>query len=68
LEKEGIETRPLLSFIPAQPAYQHEYDANECPIARDAHHKGFYVSNSPQLTRNELSFIASALIKAVSEC
>ena len=67
LEKEGIETRPLLCFIPAQPAYQHEYDANECPIARDAHQKGFYVSNSPQLTRNELNFIASALRKAVSE-
>ena len=68
LEKEGIETRPLLSFIPTQPPYQHEYDANECLIARDAHKKGFYVSNSPQLTRDELNFIASALRKAVSEC
>jgi len=68
LERKGIETRPLLSLIPAQPPYQHEYDANEYPIARDAHQKGFYISNSPQLTRNELNFIASALRKAVSGC
>ncbi|KPV61978.1 MAG: UDP-4-amino-4-deoxy-L-arabinose--oxoglutarate aminotransferase [Candidatus Bathyarchaeota archaeon BA2] len=66
LEREGIETRPLLSFIPAQPPYQNKYDANKYPVARNAHQKGFYVSNSPQLTRNDLNFLVSALRKAVS--
>ena len=67
LEKEGVETRPLLSLIPAQPPYQKRgYNVNEHPVAKEAHQKGFYTSNSPLLTRNELDFMASALRKAVS--
>lgn len=67
LEKEGIETRPLLSFIPAQPPYQQSgYNINEHPVAKEAHKKGFYLSNSPLLTKNELDHIALALRKAIS--
>jgi len=66
LEKEGIETRPLLSFIPEQPPYKREYDVNVCPVAEDAHRRGFYVSNSPQLTVKELDFMASTLRKALT--
>jgi len=65
LEQEGIETRPLLSFIPEQPPYRkYGYDLNELHVARNAHQKGFYVSNSPLLTENELDLVASALIKS----
>jgi len=65
LEREGIETRPLLSFIPEQPPYQkYRYDLNELHVARNAHQKGFYVSNSPLLTENELDLVASTLIKS----
>jgi len=68
LRKSGIETRPLLSFIPEQPPYQkYGYVRNECEIARDAHRKGFYVSNSPLLSRNELDYLASTLNKSLSE-
>jgi len=67
LEEEGVETRPLLSFIPAQPPYQRSgYNVNEHPVAKEAHKKGFYVSNSPLLTRNELDYTTSALRRAVN--
>jgi perosamine synthetase len=68
LEQKGIETRPLLSFIPEQPPYRkYGYDLNELRVARDAHRKGFYLSNSPLLTENELDFVASALIKSIGD-
>jgi perosamine synthetase len=64
LEREGIETRPLLSFIPEQPSYQkYRCNLNELHVARTAHQKGFYISNSPMLTENELNFMASVLNK-----
>ena len=67
LEQEGIETRPLLSFIPEQPPYRkYGYNLNELHVARNAYRKGFYVSNSPLLTENELDLVASALIKSSS--
>lgn len=68
LENQGVETRPLLSFIPTQPPYkQYESSITECPVAKQAHQRGFYVSNSPQLTKIELRYLASALRKAVTE-
>jgi len=67
LERSGIETRPLLSFIPEQPPYRKfGYEADECKVARDAHRKGFYVSNSPLLSQKELDYLASALNKSFS--
>jgi perosamine synthetase len=68
LRREGIEARPLLSFIPEQPPYQkYRYDLNELHVARNAHRRGFYISNSPLLTENELDLITSALAKSVSD-
>lgn len=68
LENQGIETRPLLSFIPTQPPYQHlGYNINECPVAKKANQNGFYVSNSPQLTQSELEYMASTLRKALTK-
>jgi perosamine synthetase len=65
LERQEIETRPLLSFIPDQPPYQQErYSLKELQVARTAHQQGFYVSNSPLLTDDELDFMASAIIEA----
>lgn len=62
LEKNGIETRPLLSFIPEQPPYQkYGYNRKDYPVAQDAHQKGFYVSNSPLLSKKELDYLASTL-------
>jgi perosamine synthetase len=66
LGREGIETRPLLSFIPEQPPYRkYRNDLKELEIAKDAHRKGFYFSNSPKLLESELDYLASALTKAV---
>jgi len=68
LEKNGIENRPLLSFIPEQPPYQkYGYNVNECEVARNAHRRGFYVSNSPILSENELDYLASTLNKSSNE-
>ena len=68
LKQKGIETRPLLSFIPEQPPYRkYGYDLNELHLARNAHQKGFYVSTSPLLTENELDLVASALIKSIGD-
>lgn len=62
LEKNGIETRPLLSFIPEQPIYRkYRYNLNEFKVARNANRMGFYVSNSPLLSQNELDYLASTL-------
>jgi len=67
LERNGIETRPLLSFIPEQPPYRKSgYNMNECKIARDAHRNGLYFSNSPLLSQKELDYLASSLNKALS--
>jgi len=65
LERNGIETRPLLSFIPEQPPYRkYGYGSHECRIAREVHRRGFYVSNSPLLSQEELDYLASALNKS----
>lgn len=66
LEGQRIETRPLLSFILDQPPYR-QYAGQDCPIARAAHRKGFYISNSPKLTRKELDYMTQALRKSVSK-
>ncbi len=68
LEKQGIETRPLLSLIPEQPPYQNRgYNSHDYATAENAHQKGFYVSNSPLLTQDELQYIASTLRKACGD-
>lgn len=66
LENKGIETRPLVTFIPEQPPYlKYSYYVNECPTAKEAHQKGFYISNSPLLTDDELNFLATTLLAAL---
>lgn len=68
LERNGIETRPLLSYIPEQPPYEkYGHNSGDCKIALNAHQKGFYVSNSPLLSENELDYLASMLNKSFSE-
>jgi len=68
LERKGIETRPLLSFIPEQPPYKkYRYNLKELRVAKDAHKRGFYVSNSPSLTEKELDHLASTLNKSVGD-
>ena len=68
LEREGIETRPLLSFIPEQPPYlKYGYNLNELSVARNAYRKGFYFSNSPLLTENELDLVASTIIRSIGD-
>jgi len=62
LEKSGIETRPLVAFIPEQPPYRrYAHSLNDCAIAKKAHQQGFYISNFPNLTKAELNYIASTL-------
>jgi perosamine synthetase len=68
LENEGIETRPLLSFIPTQPPYEHlACNPTDYPVAKKANENGFYISNSPQLSQSEMNYIASMLRKALTE-
>jgi perosamine synthetase len=68
LEKSGIETRPLLSFIPEQPPYRkYGYNPDECKIARDSHDKGFYLSNSPSVSKKDLDYLATTLNSACRE-
>jgi len=68
LERDGIETRPLMSFIPEQPPYKkYGYNLRELQVARNAHQSGFYVSNSPALTEKELHHLASTLIKSAGD-
>lgn len=68
LEKAGIETRPLLSLIPTQPPYHNQgYNSNDYPVAENAHQKGFYLSNSPLFTQDELEYIASVLSEAFTQ-
>ena len=65
LERKGIETRPLLSFVPEQPPYR-QFSVKDCPIAEAAHKCGFYVTNSPKLAGDEMEYLAVALREAVN--
>ena len=66
LERKGIETRPLLSFIPEQPPYQkYQHNMKDLKVASEAHKSGFYISNAPSLTQIELEHIAAALAEEV---
>jgi perosamine synthetase len=66
LQRKGIETRPLLSLIPEQPCYQtYKYKVNEYRVAQDAHRKGFYISNSPLLSKKELDYLTTTLNKSL---
>lgn len=68
LEQKGIETRPLLSFIPDQAPYQQlKPNPSGLRVAKTAHKQGFYISNSPSLTQRHLDYAVSTLIKSVSE-
>jgi len=68
LEHQGIETRPLLSFIPEQPPYlKYRTNLKELNVARNAHKNGFYISNSPKLTEKELDYVVSSLTKATAD-
>jgi perosamine synthetase len=68
LEQKGIETRPLLSFIPEQPPYKKfGINLNELQVAKSAYEKGFYISNSPLLTENELNFLVKTLFDSLGE-
>lgn len=68
LEHEGIETRPLLSFIPEQQPYRRlQPNPNSLQTAKKAHQNGFYVSNSPTLTEDQLDYLASTLISSLSD-
>ena len=67
LKNLRAETRPLLSFIPSQPPYlEYESAGKECPVAKEANKKGFYVSNCPLFNEKELEYLATALRTAVS--
>jgi perosamine synthetase len=67
LKSLRVETRPLLSFIPSQPPYlEYESSRKDCPMAREAYKKGFYVSNSPSFNQKELDYLATALRIAAS--
>lgn len=68
LEQKGVETRPLVAFIPEQPPYKkYGYYTTECPVARDAHKRGFYISNSPLLTPEELDYLGTALTESLKK-
>lgn len=68
LERKGIETRPLLSFIPEQLPYKkYQHNPKELQVAKDAHKRGFYVSNAPSLTEEELDHLASTLNESVGD-
>jgi len=67
LEEKGVETRPLFSVIPQQPPYQDplENPNKDYTNAIDAHSRGFYVTNSPELTENELTYLKNILSETI---
>jgi len=63
--KAGIEIRPVIAgSINRQPFYK-KYIKNtvECKASDFIHENGFYFGNNPDLTREELDFISTLLIK-----
>lgn len=67
LEKMGIETRPFFCLIPDQPPYRKMgYNIKNLQTAVTAFNRGFYISNSPALTREEKEFIIDSFKKVLS--
>lgn len=62
LDSNMIESRPLMSFIPDEKAF-HEYsfNADKYPNAKSIHERGIYVSLSPSLTDEDVTFLANTL-------
>src|SRR5690606_14641937 len=59
LTKEGVETRPLVAgSIGQQPFWQDLYGAQSFAFADKVHAMGFYLPNNPDLTPEEIKFIA----------
>ena len=71
LQSKGIETRPLFGCIPTQqPAYEKlrfKYKG-KLPVAEYLGRNGFYLGCHQYLSREDLKYIAGALIEIGEEC
>lgn len=65
-EKSGVEVRPIISGdITNQPFYgKYVRVGVNCPNARFVHQNGFYFSNNPELTKEELGFLGNLVREA----
>ena len=68
LEKEGVETRPLFSFIPHQLAYKDlkaQYEG-KLPTAEHLYNHGFYIGCHQYLEEDDLEYVYLKIKKLLS--
>ena len=67
LNKEGWETRPIISFIPLNPAFNSSYKDidvhSEFPNSSYLHKNGFYVGLNKDLTTDDIDKLVKLLIE-----
>lgn len=62
LHQAGIETRPLLSFIPNQRAFAGRgFRPEDFPTAREVHARGMYITCSPSLDDETVRYVGDVL-------
>ena len=67
LEKNDIETRPLMPII-SQPAYQHlKFKEKDFPIAKQLLSSGFYVGCHQDLAKKDLDYLVTKLLEFFSK-
>lgn len=68
LAESGIETREgFLPYNMQEIFIQRGWTrADECPVANDVAHRGFYLPSGPGLSEEDLDYVATALIEVLS--
>jgi len=63
LEKKGIETRPIFCAMSEQPYFKKMFPdyKEKYPVNDEVYSKGFYVSCSPTLKKEEIKYIVSSI-------
>jgi len=62
LNMHGIETRPLMSFIPLQDAFKHfHFPLNELTRGKKLYERGLYITCSPTLKEEEIHYLITKI-------
>lgn len=69
LDRRGVETRPLMSFLPEEEALANQpgFTAWECPMAKDLHSRGLYISCHDSLAEEDIDYVGRAFDEVLGQ-
>ena len=65
LDQKGIETRPLFYPVHTMPMYSNSYELH--PVSEKIHRQGFNIPSYPEITDDEIKYVADNIKKAFKE-